>query len=86
MIQTEHRIAYLANANTENWGSAPNPMAWLLRYTTRNKIPKELIEKPVDRFVNGKTEPYIRLTFKSERQLQVFQRRGNDIFPYVEFL
>src|SRR6056300_527841 len=86
IVQTEHSISYLSNGRTENWSNFFTPFDWLTDYADRNNIVRKVLHKPMDNFVNGKTKPYIQLTFKSKRQLQIFRRRGNSLFPYVEFV
>jgi hypothetical protein len=86
MIQTEHPIEYLEDERTENWSGFPNPLKWMLGYVSRNKIPVEFFDYPMDKFVNGETAPYIRLTFRSKRQHDCFLHRANGCFPFVEFI
>ena len=85
MIQTTHNIKYLETPS-ENYSVYRNPYRFALNYAKRNKIPHEVYDEPIDKFVNGKTEPYLRLTFKSNKQHKCFLRLGNLLFPYVEFI
>lgn len=86
MIQTEHSIEYLTDDYTTNWSRFKDPISWLLNYVSRNKIPVEFFDYPMDKFVNGKTKPYIRVYFRSQHQCDIFVRKANDLFPYVEFI
>jgi hypothetical protein len=86
MIRTSHSVSYLSEGKTENWSEFPNALLWVIYYSNCNKILQKLIDKPIDNFVNGKTESYLQLTFKSENQLKHFLRKANTLFPYVEFV
>jgi len=55
-----------------------NVLHWVLNYCKRNKISQN-----EESNFHGE---YIRIKFKSERQLNCFVQRGNNKYPYFEFL
>ncbi len=57
------------------WQSAKGESVyeWVINYLKRNKI----------KFEEGE---YISINFKSQKQMDCFLWRGNEIFPYFEFL
>lgn len=68
------------------WKEAPrfhnikgeNVLRWLKNYCKRNKINVKSVIR------HG--EEYFEITFKSQYQLDIFQRKGNSQFPYFEFI
>jgi len=57
---------------------------WLLAYLKRNKIHHEYVFKMVDD--KGTEERYMRIHFRSEWQRGIFVYKGNQNFPYFEFV
>ena len=85
MIQTEHLVSYVSDTKTENWSEFPNAFLWMMYYAFCNKIQRNLIDKNHSRF-QEQPETYLKLTFKSENQLKCFLRKGQNLFPYIEFI
>ena len=60
---------------------------WVLNYCRRNKIKMHKIYyKDSDRYTEILDDDRLQLTFKSVNQMTCFQRRGNQNYPYFEFL
>ena len=83
-ISVSYAVKYLENEVTENWSNFNNPLNWILDYTKRNHVENGISDEPVDEFVNGKVEPYLRLVFKSDKQYQIFLAKALILFPYLE--
>lgn len=66
--------AYAVRYSTEHYGHKYELLDWLKSYCRRNNIPV------------SDTESKLCLTFKSQNQMDWFVRKGNQCFPYFEFL
>ena len=58
---------------------------WILDYCKSNKIIVSTLGEP-DMLQYHKTNYYLQLTFNSVNQMNWFQRKGNQSYPYFEFL
>ncbi len=69
----------------KNYAECENVLDWVMSYCKRNKI--KITEKELD-FSGWERdiETYISLSFKSDNQANYFLRKGNNKFPYFEFI
>ena len=56
---------------------------WVLNYCRRNKIGRKFVYTT---YADPIRHDRLQLTFKSVNQMTWFQRRGNQNYPYFEFL
>jgi hypothetical protein len=81
-VELEISCAYL---NEERDKRGRDVQEWIMQYARRNKIqtrksPRVFGARRVD------VEPYLILTFRSDNQLEWFVRKGNQSWPYFEFI
>jgi hypothetical protein len=78
-------MKYQTNISEDYLNSVDGVKAWIVDYCKRNGITIER-EEIQGKFV-GETDGYnIVLIFKSNNQLMWFARKGNQRFPYFEFI
>jgi len=80
MITSIQKPQRLVEIHTDYIDSVSGVRAWIVDYCKRNKIWLSEVA-----FQPGQL-PRFKLVFKSLHQMLDFQRRGNDKYPYFEFL
>jgi hypothetical protein len=75
-------IEYLQREKREK---SRDVLDWIKTYCSRNKINTEIVRVATGIYETT-SEPYLEIVFKSRHQKNIFVRKGNDEFPYFEFI